>query len=741
MNTEDNIIEKLNYIGLNLNNIPAEVMEFKKLDFRPKNSEEIKYYKVYKYVDIKDIKILISPTNRLDSIETRYTKASPLYEYLDSNNEENTEKHTMFLKMLKDLNLNNVELIEKQQKNLKKNIPFEIKYNKDYLWQVYYSENTNQYFMLAPINDSEQEALFYVLKKQLTNSNEKIYIPICYQNYSEEYLKQKEIEEIERELWLFTKEWPITYEVYNSNEQKSISIVGKADIYEGIKSLYKIELTNKKEAFEFYKLLKALFILQTELPHYYQFTIKINENGGVEFYHKNKEKILYDNLANFIKREYINNMKESVRTRECKINLEKELKTLKEEAKQLEEEYIFREKQISTFLDCKKTFFGKVKYFFKYKKIVEEKQKNNNQEQVEVNKQKIHYCERQEIKENYTIEEIINICKQLDSETSQVKNLELDIEALKNKNQKMESKIKNSIKYIKEIDNHKKSIFDFWRFTNQESLMLLSEGDTSEENKRHIRKVFNYEMDIEELAKKIDIANRNKLSKEELESLYIASTDVINDINIILEDKMLIEESLNNLKKQALKEEKLLTKEEFDIFGGFTNSPEIKNISSKQHREKKREKYAILGITQDTTLEEYVDKLKFTINNIEEGLKKSQNEIEMPVYKLGEELNNYLNIFNINSENIIEDIKKIDKKEINLYKFIIKENSNMIGLSNIIYYDNTNKTLPTGMDETEKVLINKEKLKLELYNQDYNNIVYEDNEEIKTKKIFIYEYK
>ena len=84
---------------------------------------------------------------------------------------------------------------------------------------------------------------------------------------------------------------------------------------------------------------------------------------------------------------------------------------------------------------------------------------------------------------------------------------------------------------------------------------------------------------------------------------------LINDINTLLEDKLLTEESLNNLKQQALHEKKLVSKEEFDIFGGFTNAQEIKNISSKQHREKRREKYSILGITQDTTLEEYVEKV------------------------------------------------------------------------------------------------------------------------------------
>ena len=31
----------------------------------------------------------------------------------------------------------------------------------------------------------------------------------------------------------------------------------------------------------------------------------------------------------------------------------------------LEKEYLEKEKTISTYLECKKTFFGKVKYFFK----------------------------------------------------------------------------------------------------------------------------------------------------------------------------------------------------------------------------------------------------------------------------------------------------------------------------------------------------------------------------------------
>ena len=49
-------------------------------------------------------------------------------------------------------------------------------------------------------------------------------------------------------------------------------------------------------------------------------------------------------------------------------NNSKRLKDLKVEIASQEIEYLAKEKQISTFLECKKHFFGKFKYFFKYGK-------------------------------------------------------------------------------------------------------------------------------------------------------------------------------------------------------------------------------------------------------------------------------------------------------------------------------------------------------------------------------------
>ena len=40
-----------------------------------------------------------------------------------------------------------------------------VKFNSNYMWQIYYSKNTDKYFMLVPTEDSEYEAFFYLLKK------------------------------------------------------------------------------------------------------------------------------------------------------------------------------------------------------------------------------------------------------------------------------------------------------------------------------------------------------------------------------------------------------------------------------------------------------------------------------------------------------------------------------------------------------------------------------------------------
>ena len=99
------IKEKLEYLGLDLDKIPKELKNNKSLEFRIPKFYEEKQYRQYRYVPVKDIQILLSPTNRLDEIEEKYKKASSLSEYLDNKAEENIIKHTTFLNMLNQLNL------------------------------------------------------------------------------------------------------------------------------------------------------------------------------------------------------------------------------------------------------------------------------------------------------------------------------------------------------------------------------------------------------------------------------------------------------------------------------------------------------------------------------------------------------------------------------------------------------------------------------------------------------------
>ena len=336
-------------------------------------------------------------------------KAVPLYEYLIPEKEESIERHTKFLEMVKNLEADKIEEISEEQKILNKQVPFKIKYPKDYLWQIYYSEYTYKYFMLVTIEDLEYSAFLYLLKQQLAGNKGKIFVPISYTDYSREYLTRTQETDIENYLWYFTKEWPLVYEVYDKENNLTVHITGKTNIFDEIKSDYKIKLKSKQEAEKFYKLLKALFIMQTEAPHYYNFEISIDEKGSLQFSLEGK-KIIYEILSSFIKQEYLKAEEKDVKIKKELAKLEKSLSKIKEDSKQKEQIYLEKEKQISTFLECKKTFFGRVKYFFKNKKLTKPKQEQKKEEETKPNTL-IEQEEYDEIKKYYTLEELIALYK------------------------------------------------------------------------------------------------------------------------------------------------------------------------------------------------------------------------------------------------------------------------------------------------------------------------------------------
>ena len=720
----DEIEQKLKYLGLDFEKAQEQFKDFKDLEFRVPKFYDEKQYRQYRYIPIKDIEILLSPTNRLDDIEEKYKKASPLYEYLDAQNEENYIKHTMFLKMLQQVKIEEIEEIEKEQAKLNKKLPFKVKFEGNYLWQIYYSENTNIYFMLVPVEDSDYSTFFFLLKKQIKKKKTgKIFVPIRNVTYSSEYLKKAEYEDIENYLWLFTKDWPLIYEIYDKTDKPSIQIVGETEVYGKIKSPYKVKLNNLVEANQFYKLLKAMFILQTELPHYFEFKTNITKEGELEFYEKD-EKIEYTSILNWINEEYeIGVEKYNTIISLIKENAEK-LEKLKQESVLQEIEYLAKEKQISTFLECKKTFFGKFKYYFKYSKK-NKKAKSIKQEPKESEENKNEIEENIELnikkKSNYTIEELVELYKKYETKENEIKNILMDINALKLKNKNMAKKIENATLFIQEIDNHKKSIFEFWKFSNKDEVAALAEGEEEEINIiKKITKVFDYNEDLENLGKIMDKIQRKALTKEETDSIYISTTNMVEILNKVKNNEVLpkeIENSLKEIKKEAKEEKVLMESEEFNIFGGMSqDNTKISKIANKKHRELPKDKFNILEVNKNTKQIGYKLKLQNIAETIKNALTKVVITEDLPVYKaiIGDTLNQKdINVFNINPENEIKEILHQKGNKINLYKINIKRGTNAISFTNIIFYDNQNKTLPIGQDLSTKMLVDLSKVKME----------------------------
>ena len=757
----DTIKEKLEYLGLDLEKIPKSIKQYKPLEFRIPKFYDEEQYKQYRYVNIKDIEILLSPTNRMDEIEDKYKKASPLADYLDSKSEENILKHTTFLKMLNDFSIEEVEKIEQEQEKLSKKIPFKVKYQNNYLWQIYYSQNSDKYFMIVPTEDSDYSTFFYLLKKKLEKKRTgKIFVPIRNVEYTSEFLRKSEFEDIENYLWLFTKDWPLIYEVYDKSDDLSLYIVGETEVYQKIKSLYRVKLETKEETVEFYKLLKVMFILQTELPHYFNFRTNIGKNGEIEFYLEDK-KLQYENISEWLNNEFEKGQDKLEEAEDLIKNGNERLKELKTEIAMQEIEYLSKEKQISTFLECKKTFFGKFKYYFKYSKkknknkIRKEDEENlKNVEVEDVNNddmEELPKKRRRIKKDNYNLEELTQLYKIINEKETELKNIVMDINSLKLKSKNMQKKIENASLYIAEIDSHKKSIFEFWKYSNKDEMSSLPEGEEEEVNiVRKITKTFDYEQDFENFGNTMDKLQRENLSKDETDSVYILTTNllpIINKIKINDFQPKDIDNTLKELKKEAIEERDLTEKEEFDIFGGIVqDSTKVSKIKNKKHRELPKDRFSILEVNKNTKQISFKLALENVISNVKTALTKVEIPEDISVYKIivDDKIDDRkINVFDINPENEISSNIRNENNKFNFYKINLKEGTNAIGFTNCIFYDNQNKTLPVGQDLSTKILVDISKLELKVKEKKTFKIVEFENKnddfskiEIKTINVF-----
>lgn len=195
--------------------------------------------------------------------------------------------------------------------------------------------------------------------------------------------------------------------------------------------------------------------------------------GGLEFaYTENSisKTIEYDDLSKFIRVEFLKNKQECEEKRELAFKLCEKLENLKIIEKEKEEEYYIRQKQVTTYLECRKSFFGRIRYFFKgnkklkdYKKSEEE---SKNIEEKE-DKEELIYDD----KEYYTIEDLINVTKVLERTENEIKDVNQDIRAKEGVIDRLSKRINNAKSYIEEIEEHKKSIFEFWRFVNKDNVL------------------------------------------------------------------------------------------------------------------------------------------------------------------------------------------------------------------------------------------------------------------------------
>ncbi len=762
----DELLEKLDFLGLNLDKLPKFITDSSVPNFNVSRLNNDKDLKIYRFVPINQIEILLTPCLRSDNIQKKYAEAMPLKLFLNEDgDEEEMMLYKTFSKIVRNMSTQEIEKIEKMQEDLGGEVPFKVKYNRDHLWQIYYSEEEDKYFMLVCTKEETFSEFLYLLKEQVDFSKRrkkdspKIYVPINYLSFSEQILQKNEITDIENYLWLFTKNWPLIFEVYDNKEQLSIQIVGETFVYRNIKSSYKVILQSTEEAIKFYKLLKALFILQTEIKGQYNFETKIDSGNGLSMY-LSKVEITFDSLTNFIKNEYLLADYEIKNQNKEMEEIEEKLAKLKTEVKEKEEEYLQKQKEISTYLECKKTFIGKVKYFFKSEKKKKERRKVSQPAEDMVQTQDIKIDTQPlntYIKEKnfYTIEDLVTIYALHEKAGKQYKALKQDIKALELKLENLKSKVRNANQYIEEIDKHKKSIFEFWKFANKDEKLAIEMGEDkdNDSDSKNFRKSFDLEMDFEKLGEEVDAMQRKKLSHEETDSIFIAQTELLYFINMVRSDEIIkydLESVLDKLKEEFNEDRLVIDSETFDIFGNIeeNNNTKVRYIGSRSHREAEKSKFKIMNVNKKIDVFDFTEKMQSIVNYLEGAMPKIGSLYDMPLYQLVPISKNIeeeeFDLFNINLENELEQFASDTEGAYNLICLNYKEGMPLLYYTNAMFYDNTNKTLPIGMNLSSKVLVDNRRLEFSLVNKTkFRTNLYFSEHDLKNPKckdIFVYEY-
>jgi len=716
----------LEYIGLKLNRLSTKLTKIKPTFTITKTVDNSGRYKVYKKINIKDLDILVGDSDRTTDIAQRYSEALPLQTYIKEDKEG-------FGQLVESCSLDNLKKIEKQQLSFQEHIPYFIKYEKNYLWQIYYSKDDDKYFMLFPAKEGEKEVLLYAIKKKLEGKKAEVFVPICKEEISDKFYSAKELEDIQNYIKLFTKQWPEIVEVYDGKQVK-LYIMGETKLRDNFSTKYRMVLTSKEDAEDFYTVLKAVYVLTTETNYLYSFTPGIDEKGNLQFLY-DKKAVTIKNIQEFISNE--TGKQQALKyTLKAKIENEKEqIEKIKDFLKKQSEVYVKQEKQIIDFMNCKKSLFGKMKYFFtNSKKITAEnknlltrlKEENAEIETLGQKEEKLDNHDYTQFADIFTLADLVGNTMEVKKISAEEKNYAADIKVLKLKQKNMERKTENAQKYLDEIEKHKRSLFDFWRFTNKDNANELAEGQSQVEEMRP-RLEFNFDDERDELGQEMDAMQRQVLTDEECDAVYL-SKFILPALNSIVtkSDTYNIDECYDSLLQNLGNKEKYS-----DLFGGIgSESENLRKLKNKQHREIPRDVYNILKFTPETSLEDFKETCKHYGKLLSEAYNKIVCKYDIEVYYAAR--NKGFITATINPYELV-DAQNADK----IYKTKLS-NAHMLFFTNIIMYNNTSKTLPVGMDEDNGVLIKVGEIK-EIGKEKLNIIVEKNLFDVEIRKVTLIE--
>ncbi|MGP1608935.1 MAG: hypothetical protein ACTTGJ_03725 [Clostridium sp.] len=763
----------------NLDNVSTEkninFEEFTTFDISNVNVDE-KQENTIKDKEIQDIE------NILETEEIADEKlAHKIEKKLDSENIniEEIKEHMVFLKMLETMSSSKIKEIEEIQQSFQKNEPFQISYPRAHFFEIYYVKETGRYVLLICSDEIEFNELYYVIRKKIqwskTQLEEYIYTPISQVEYSETILKSNEILELEDELWYFTKSWPMTYELYDLKQNLSLVVYGKIDIYNGLLSTYRLKFKSREEALQFLKLIKALAILEKKTDKYLTFSPVISKKAGLEFTYE-ENVFTFEDLPEFLFLKYDQIYNELLVFAEKKQETDVRYNILEGKKERLEEKLNILQNNILMFQNSKKNIFSKVSYMFKKDplkqvekeiktKIGDEKvlelEANKELKQVEEKKQKeieaeLNFKEKYQLKGNFcTIEEFLNIYEEYLKQRKEYGNNIKDIESITPIITNLEYNVTNAIKYITEISMEKKSLIGFLKYTNKDNLMKLKQtleventniNQIENNNGTSKLKTFNFELDYSIFGENIDSQNRENLTEDEINGIYLAINGMLKYINMVKQQNI-NEESLELYLKTLQKEyEEYVEKSgaEYDIFGNISKDQKIRYIKDKSFRETDRNKFQILKYTKEIQKLDIIEKMYECLKILESSIEKIVINKNIDIYKIGNwSLKIKEDVYDIYNLDINEELKNIKEEDssFNLFHLELSSEFKALFLSNIFFYNNLNKTLPLGMDISSQVLLDMSKYTYRLKEIRKVRVTKEEGMKAITKNLNIHIYK